>query len=64
MKVANVELIDIQTKLNEELKTITAKLQTVKSKTNDINKLDHSKGKQLPRLRPIFNRYMLNPWMS
>ena len=54
MKVANAELIDIQTKLNEELKTITAKLQTVKSKTNDINKLESFQGKAASAAKAYF----------
>ncbi|WP_172372763.1 T7SS effector LXG polymorphic toxin [Sporosarcina jiandibaonis] len=60
MKIAIVELIDIQTKLHEELKMITAKLQIVKSKTNDINKLASFQGKTATAAKAYFQSVHVN----
>ncbi|QUW20797.1 hypothetical protein JSQ81_13335 [Sporosarcina sp. Marseille-Q4063] len=54
MKIAIGEILEIQSELNNELKNISAKLQTIKSKTANISKLESFQGETASAAKAYF----------
>ncbi|MGG0656637.1 T7SS effector LXG polymorphic toxin [Rummeliibacillus pycnus] len=54
MKVAMEELLDLQLELNNNVKNITAKLDTIKQKTNNISKLHSFQGEAATSTKKYF----------
>ncbi|MBL5768878.1 LXG domain-containing protein [Heyndrickxia sporothermodurans] len=54
MKVAMEELLGLESELNDSMKNITAKLDTIKQKTNNISKLASFQGKAASTAKQYF----------